>query len=521
MSRNDTIVRRATAIVRHVESKRRVLETASSMTTAHVRRSAIALLFGTLAQGCGWWFDDGDGDDDYDGDSDGDVTPPPPDGPPPLAEDPFTEECIPAQWYPESPPPWGTPASIDLRGTQVRVDTSLTPHVNAVAAPLRIEPADPELPVIAFGDATVEDPATDTVHEGTLVVVGTGIVATAGIVEIDALTELSIADDNAWLRPWAVEQDDGMRPALGETAPAEHQAAIDATSQYELDVQALELTGFDEAYVVTDAGIVPLTPPFSVTASVVYWAPSSRVGAHAVDTSYSGELFLGIAPVAGTLTTEDGETEEPPMAIFTRDARLDVGPDHIRTLIDAPVRQALGVDDALVESEVELRSCQADTLVMYQGQTRILQMAYRQSTGLTDAVFSEVIVEDENGTVLASRITLDATLPPQLTAAADAHPDAAWGQGIIDFVEAWVEVTTAVTEGLVCVFTFGLACPDSSSGSSGPTPLSAYPAWMQPGAVGSFELEITGPHAVGEHDLVVRIVGQNYETTLPLHVIVQ
>jgi hypothetical protein len=491
------------------------------MTTAHVRRSAIALLFGSLSQGCGWWFDDGDGEYDGDVDSDGDVQPPPPDGPPPLTEEPFTEECVPSAWYEEAAPPSGTPASIDLRGTQVRIDNALTPYVTAIAGPLRIEPANPELPIIAFGDASVDDPATDTTHEGTLVVVGTGIVATAGLVDVGTLTELSIADDNAWMRPWPVEDDDGARPMLGATALPEHQAAIDATSVYALDFQALELSAFDEAYIVTETGTIPLAAPIVVSAPVAYWAVSSRVGAHAVDATYTGAMFIGIAPTSGTLTTEDGETEEPPMAIFTRDARLDVGPDHVISLVDAPVRQALGIDEALVGSEVELRSCQADTLVMYASQTRILRLAYRQDTGLTDAVFSEVIVEDELGNVLASRITLDGTLPPQLVAAAEAYPDAAWGQGIIDFVETWAEVTVAVTEGLVCVFTFGLACPDHDSGSSGPTPLAAFPAWMQPAAVGEFELEITAPYEVGEHDLVVRIVGQNYESTLPLHVIVQ
>jgi hypothetical protein len=492
------------------------------MTTAHVRRSAIAILFTSLSQGCGWWFDDGDDGYEEDVGSGDDMQPPPPDGPPPLQEEPFTEECVPAEWYPESPVPWGTPTSIDLRGTQVRIDNGLTPHVTAASAPLQIEPANPELPVVAFGEATVEDLATDAIHEGTLVVVGAGILATAGDIGIDALTEMSLYDNGAWLRPFAVEEDDGMRPVLGEGAALDHQAAIDASSVYELDVQALELSAFDEAYVVTETGIVPLTSPLLVTAPVAYWAAGSHIATNAVDVTYTGETFIGLEPISGTITTEDGETETPPLAIFTRDVRLDVGPDHVRTIEDAPVRQALDADEALVASEVELRSCQADTLVMYLGNTRILRMAYRQPTGLTDAVFTEVIVEDQNGNVLPSRVTLDPALPSQLMAAAEAHPDSGWGQGLIDFVEAWVEVTAAITEGLVCVFTFGLACPDSSSGgSSEPTPLAPYPAWMQPGAVGSFELEITAPYSAGEQDVTVRFIGQNYESTLVLHTIVQ
>jgi hypothetical protein len=464
------------------------------------------------SQGCGWLFDDGD-DGDGSGSPVDDPTQPPPSGPDPVTEAPFEDECVPSEWLPDPAAQWGTPVSLALRGDQVRVDADTVPVVEDIHAPLRIEPVDPELPIVAFGDARV-----DGLHEGTLVVVGVGIVATGGRMVVAANGELELDDARAWVRPWADAEDDGMRPQLGEGAAATHQASIDGSASYGLAIEALELSAFDEAYVVTEGGTVPLTAPITVSATRVFWGEGSRVGASAVSARYTGEVFIGIAAVEGELVDAGVATDELPLAILARDARLDVGPDHVRSLEDVPVRQALGVDEALVASTVLLRSCQADTLVMYAGQTRRLQLAYHQSGAPTDAVFADAWVEDEAGNMLSARIELSANVPESLQVAADRHPDAAWGQGIIDFMEGWAEVTEAVVEGLRCVFTLGFVCPHD-----GPAPdaLAPYPAWMEPAAAGAFELELTAPLEPGTHELRVQVVGQNYTTTLPLHVLVQ
>ncbi|HWB73762.1 MAG TPA: hypothetical protein VG755_02380, partial [Nannocystaceae bacterium] len=410
-----------------------------------------------------------------------------------------------------APVPWGDPVAIDLVGTQVSVDGEPAPHVETIAAPLHLEPIEPTLPVIAFGDASVGE-----LH-GTVIVVGTGIAATSGSIGIDAPAELQLDDARAWVRAAAASDDDGVRPTLPADAPADHQAALAASARYDVAVNELELAGFDAAYVVTDTGSVALEGPIAITSSTMYMGQGSRIGSMAIAARWEGEVFIGIATQSGELTDADGL----PVAILARDARLDVGPDHVRSLEDVPVRQALDADTALVASSVELRSCQADTLVFWQGETRILRMAYHQDDGLTDAVFADAWVEErETATMLSARWQLSAELPAQLTTAAQQHPNATWGQGLIDFVETWAEVTQAIVEGLACAFTLGFVCPDDGPSAS-PAALLPYPAWMIPGAAGEFELELTAPYEPGEYELVVHVIGQNYEATLPLHVVVQ
>lgn len=479
------------------------------MNTRWLCTLAIAPVIAT--SGCGWIFGDDDDSAQQDDVDDGDTTPPPPSGPPPLMEEPFDEECVPSEWLPATAEPWGDPVAIDLRGTQVSVDGEPAPHVETIAAPLHLEPIEPTLPLIAFGDATVGE-----LH-GTVVVVGTGIAATAGTIGVDAPAELQIDDARAWVRASAASDDDGVRPVLPADAPPDHQAAIAASARYDLAVNELELAGFDAAYVVTDTGSVALEAPVAIRASAIFMGQGSRIGSTSVAARWQGEVFVGIATQSGAL----GDAEGLPVAILARDARLDVGPDHVRSLDDVPVRQALDADTALVASSVELRSCQADTLVFWQGETRTLRMAYHQDDGLTDAVFADAWVEDTaSGAMLSARWQLSADLPASLTTAAEQHPNATWGQGLIDFVETWAEVTQAIVEGLTCAFTLGFVCPDDGPSASPPA-LAPYPAWMIPAAAGEFELELTAPYEPGEYELVVHVIGQNYEATLPLHVVVQ
>ncbi|HET6584258.1 MAG TPA: hypothetical protein VFG69_12435, partial [Nannocystaceae bacterium] len=134
--------------------------------------------------------------------------------------------------------------------------------------------------------------------------------------------------------------------------------------------------------------------------------------------------------------------------------------------------------------------------------------------------FANVVVTSGDGTTWTTRIEVDPTLPSELTAAAEQYPDTSWGSALVGFVEAWGDAIAAITEGLVCAFTFGFFCPDDD-GASTPDPLLPYPAWMEAAAVGEFELEVSAPATAGTYEIAVTITGDNYEATVPATVIVQ
>lgn len=468
-----------------------------------------------LASGC--FFDDGSSNDDasWPPDDDGDAPDPDPQ-PEPLQEEPFEEPCVPEAWIDEADArvSTGVPTSFDLQGSQITTDGAMT--IEGVPAPWSIVPS----PNGGESLVVIEDATVDGEAAGTVVIVGAAI-------EVDQGALVELAPSSSAFGAGVVQlalptvEDDGTRPQLGATADPAHVAALADAEPVDLRLDGVRVAAYTSAYVVTPDGNAPLVGSFELSASRSYWPHGTVVQAPAVEARVAGETVIGLEPIAGDFEAEGELGSELPLAIFGHDAHLVVGPTQVRTLDAMQVHQAMGRADVLLQSDVELRSCQAPTLVFGAGQSRILRMAYRQPGGTTDAVFqSTVLVTDANGAAWTARIDVDGTLPAALTNAAEQHPDTTWGGALVDFAQAWAEAIETITKGLVCVFTLGFLCPDDDEPPT-PTPLLAYPAWMEAGNLGEFELELSAPAAAGTYDVTVTITGDNYEAKLPLTIVVQ
>ncbi len=477
-------------------------------------RHAIAGLALVMSGGC-FMFDDGEGETTDDPSDDGEVPDPEPQ-PEPLQEDPFTEPCVPDAWIEEADAreSTGVAASFDLHGSQLTADGAAT--IEGVPAPWSIVPsANGGDPLVVIEDATVDGEAV-----GTVVIVGVAIEVDEGALVELTPASTSFGESSVQLSMPAAE-DDGTRPQLGATADPAHVAALADAEPIDLRLDGVHVAAYTSAYVVTPEGNTPLMGAFELSASRSYWPHGTVVQAPAVEARVAGDVVIGLEPISGDFEAPGELGSELPLAIFGHDAHLVVGPRQVRTVEPMPVHQAMGREDVLLASEVELRSCQAPTLVFDRGQGRILRMAYRQPGGTTDAVFQgTVLVTDASGAEWTARIDVDGTLPAALTNAAEQHPDTSWGGALVDFAQAWAEAIETITKGLVCVFTLGFLCPDDDEPSA-PTPLLAYPAWMEANALGEFELELAAPATAGTYDVTVTITGDNYEAKLPLTVIVQ
>jgi hypothetical protein len=459
-------------------------------------------------------------DDDANGDSDmppgSDPAPPPEEEDPRTEEALFDEECIPQAWVDEArdTSTWGAPASFELNGSQIEVDAQES-VVESVLAPMSVS-LGVESSVVAFPDAELSNGL-----QGTVVIAGAELAADSGELVPAATEALVLSDASATVVPVA-GVDDGTRPDLGPDAYAQDVDALASAVPVEMTVDKLGITSYERAYVVTDEGTVELSGAFVVSAPRVYWPVGSTVFANAVEATFAGEVFIGLTPVAGTFSIEGEPTEALPIAILGRDAHLVVGPARVDTVEPMPVRQALDSYGALVGADMQLRRCMPETLVMWPGEKRIVELAVRERGGLTDAAFAGFTVEAEGADAWSARIELDPALPATLTTAAEAHPGASWAEALAGFVEAWVEATQAITEGIVCVFTFGFLCPDSgSSAPSEPTPLAPYPAWAEPSSIHAFEVELTAPTEPGTYAITFTATGQNYEAKIPATVIVE
>jgi hypothetical protein len=480
-----------------------------------VAPAAYASVLGLAPVGCGVFFDNGSGDagvDDMETDPD-----PAPDVDPGPSESPFTGECVPADWGREdaSDPP-GVELELALSGYDLAVDGDSYPEVETITAPGTISNGGANLPLLAFDDALV-----DGATSGTLVVVSATVDYAAGTFVHTGEARVTI-EGGVFVEPNASPDDDGVRPDLGPLADAGHADAVAASIRLELAPQDVQITNYELAYIITDDGSrIDLDGPFTVTAAATFRRNDTGIYVDSVTGRWDGPTVIGLTATSGEARVDGQPLAANPSVVLGFDPHLRVGPGKVETLEPMRARVAMDEFGALLDSGVQLRACEPQTLVMYPGQSRRLAMAYRQFGPSTDAVFSAVVARTPDGSEWPSRVEPSADIPSELHSTSEQHPNASWAQGFIDFVDAWTDLTKAIGRGTICVFTFGFVCPDGADGGNdGPPPLLAYPGWMTPYAVGEFELELTAPEIPGEYDVELTIEGDNYIASVPVHVIV-
>lgn len=430
-----------------------------------------------------------------------------------ASEEPFDEECIPSAWHDEAEanPEFGVPVSLSLEGSHVRM-RGTRPSVEVIAAPLTIEPGQ-GANTVAF-----QDPIVDGVEVRALVLHGRAIAASGGRFTLGVAATTAVDDRAAWVTPPGAEDDDA-RLDVG-SVPTGDEDELDRARPFDIVAEELRVTAYDEGYIVTDGEARPVTGPITVSATRAYWSYGTNIGANSITARWEGDVAVGIEPRTGSMRTEDGPIEALPQVILGRDGYLEVGPGHVRTVEDMFVRQALDEDGPLLPSAVELRLCASPTLVMSRGESRTLRFAYRQPGNLTDAAFTEAWFHDGRGSVQAAKLNIDDTLPAALTSFTDANAEASWGSAVGEFLGALAEASGGILVDIItCIFSIGLACggDDDNDVSS----LDSYPVWMESNRMGEFEVTVTAPTRCGTYDARLEIAGYNYETSVPMEIVVR
>ena len=62
---------------------------------------------------------------------------------------------------------------------------------------------------------------------------------------------------------------------------------------------------------------------------------------------------------------------------------------------------------------------------------------------------------------------------------------------------------------------------DGDDGDDGVASLDPYPGWMEPDQIGEFEVTVTAPSRRGTYDARLEIAGYNYETSVPVEIVVR
>ncbi len=422
-------------------------------------------------------------------------------------EEEFTEACIPEAWSDAQDDEVGVLTSFSLAGAELVIDGE-TPTVETIEAPMAMAPAGPEPGVFVFERAVVEG-----TERGTLVLRGAVIAADAGRLVHEQPAEFSTDDEFTQIWP-APQDDDGWRPLLGPDVPPEDRDALAQSVPVALAADQLRLTDYDEAYLVTDTATLSLVGSFSVSAERLYWDEDSLLFAQSVTAQWTGDVLIGMTPSAGELRGPQGPTQALPMLIMGRDASLRAGAGFVETLEDMTVVQALADSGSLLESQIEVRACEPETVVMAPGEARRLRLSYRQEGGTVDAVVHRATIVDVDNGHVWSDLDIEPVVPDALVGLEERYPGTSWSSGLVEVLTTLMESIGAAAHALGCVFTLGFACAQVDDGP-------ALPLWIEAGALGEFDAEVIAPSQRGTYELELRVEGTNFdEVVVPLTVIV-
>lgn len=453
-------------------------------------------LVGAAASGCGIF---GGNDDDYE--------PYQPEPAPP--EELFTEECVPDAWWAEADAAGvpGLPATIDLQGSEVRIDGQAS--FDVLTGELWMHGDDPES-IVVFDGVTVGDEDQGTlVVRGELVHFSDGTLLPQGAASVDLSGPRVRAD-------LGVDFLGGPPPSLGDQASAADIGRLAEAVQLDAIVEDARLEGYDEAYVVQDGELLPVSGGVTFSASRTFASSSAVIESQFARLHWEGEAIVGLTPSAGTVLIDDEPLETLPLLLFGTDITLEVGPGHVRSVGTVPLRQAFDDEGPLLPTSVELRACEPDTVVMAAGGQRWLRMSYRQPGTTADALLLDAsVIDTETGERWETSLNVDPGVPESIESTLTQYSHTTWGASLGSLIEAFVDVIDGIGRAIGCIFTLFTACSTHEDAND-----TTYPLWMSAGGVGEFEISLSAPEVPGEYMLELRVDGHGYEAVTPLVVLV-
>lgn len=382
--------------------------------------------------------------------------------------------------------------------------------------------------VVHSGDgvhtATVEGSCTvrqDSIHDGGLVcsdVTVDGAAAAALFVNADrfavtggALRGLHV--DRAWCHDPVVLLVKDESPTHGPSEPSvpdDVEGSGPGLTEYAGGpLEAVELSGFEEAFAIRDGERVDLEAPVTVTADHAWLANDTKVEAGAA-TLRTGRFSVA-APegTSGTVAVEGRADVADPHGLFGADATLAVEPGRLAAEEPFRLTQAVLEDRFALESTVDVLPATTSVSVPA-GETRWVDVYYRERSYVGDGVVGEVSVDSE----AEGLVTLPVEPPePVVTQVVESLDDGTATSGLLITAFAPALAALVVGEGVATFFN----CAVNDCPSERP-----YPSWIHAGAVDRFYYRVDATdHEPGTYEATARVEGANYDTVeIPVEVTV-
>lgn len=263
-------------------------------------------------------------------------------------------------------------------------------------------------------------------------------------------------------------------------------------------LESVELSGFEEAYLVREGKRRELSEPIVVSAPSVWVEEGTVLESDAA--TLEATQFSVSAPegASGTVAIEGREDVPSPYGVFGHDASLAVEPGGVDSEGSFRLTQVITEEEFLLESTVDILPA-TTSVTLPAGETRWIDAYYRERSYVGDGVLGEVAVDSDAEGLMTVPVE-----PPQLLVQQVVETLSSSGAGVLALgAVAPALVALAIGEGIATA----LDCAFNDCPSEQP-----YPAWADAGAVGRFYYRVDARGVEpGTYEATATLAGANYE----------
>ncbi|HEY4220069.1 MAG TPA: hypothetical protein VGO62_01975 [Myxococcota bacterium] len=401
------------------------------------------------------------------------------DGFAPLARS--DENALLAQWQGEAIGPFGADAAFDLTCNESHLTVDGAASLAAPLAPTSLS--------ASAGVLSIADAVLSTGESGRVDVTGAAALAGAGLTSAD-ITRVDASTAGA------------VSLTLAHAALGLNGATVTASAVL-VDASGTS-TALPSSFTLTSAGAV--TSPDGVDAVFAVGAASAQVTANGF--ALAGDC--GAAPV-----TVDGVALANLRSLVGDAASLSFTGTGVSGT--ATATQAFDDSGPLVPAAIEVQVV-SPLVQVPQGGSLNVDAVVRNNSNKAVAILQEIDVDGCAATAVTP--VVDDTLPDFVNVLVGVIQQSGWAApfvavalapvlGVAIVADAFVDVASAFGDAIGDIFCGFFGCDDSSAPPP-PTPPVAFPRWLEPGAVATFQIALLPQLGDGDYPVRVRFVGQNY-----------
>lgn len=264
----------------------------------------------------------------------------------------------------------------------------------------------------------------------------------------------------------------------------------------------VSLDGFTEAVLFQDGQPMDISNETLEDLDATGWIQKDDVVLHPasdqVPLEASTDRFALAGDLEGFVRTSGHGNIPDPAGVFGNVATLHLEGQRIWTDGDIRITQVLRGDAPVFDAGVEFAPAEP-ILTVEQGRTDWLAINYRETTFGGDAVLEDIQVTGRGASMVTVPTRSEWLVEELWDIVLDTAEDEPWAAPFVAVPIALVTPWAVIAELISCAFG---ECPQAHP----------YPVWMPAADVGVFYVKVKADKGPGDHDVLVWMHGQNFDT---------